>query len=568
MTVQARVAVEIKGEQRPVGHIFSPAFTFSIPPYQRPYAWEKEHAEALLDDLLGALGEDDRADVRAINPYFLGSIVLIAGERGHAEVVDGQQRLITLTILLSALRASVQAEYAQDITPMLYDPEKKLLNQPARFRLRPRQQDVAFFEQHIQREGGIEGLRSVTTAGLSDSQRNLRDNAVLYLDRLAALHPQERVQLAQFIVQRTLLIVVSTQDLDSAYRIFSVLNDRGLDLSYADILKAQIIGNVAPAEQQTFTAKWEGAEDDLGREEFEEMLGYIRMVIRKQKARDTILKEFREYVMTEVPDARRLVDDVVLPYADAYGTLLDQDYRHTRGAELVNNRLRWLNRIPDTDWVPPAMLYLARYRSEPEQLAKFLTDLERLAATLMIRRASLNRRIERYAKVLDAIERGEDLYTGQSPLQLTADERGEVVQALDGDLYLHNARTRQYVLLRLDSDLSGGGAVYDYPIISIEHVLPQNPRGDSMWVRWFPSQQLREQWVHRLGNLVLLSRRKNTAASNYDFDKKKSVYFATKDGIAPFVLTTQVIKEHKWTPDVVERRQQELIARLKRTWRL
>ncbi|MCA9156206.1 MAG: HNH endonuclease [Planctomycetales bacterium] len=68
------------------------------------------------------------------------------------------------------------------------------------------------------------------------------------------------------------------------------------------------------------------------------------------------------------------------------------------------------------------------------------------------------------------------------------------------------------------TSLSGGGATYDHAIITVEHVLPQNPKSGSQWERWFPNPAVREQWVHRLGNLALLSRRKNSSASNYEQD--------------------------------------------------
>jgi Protein of unknown function (DUF1524) len=98
-------------------------------------------------------------------------------------------------------------------------------------------------------------------------------------------------------------------------------------------------------------------------------------------------------------------------------------------------------------------------------------------------------------------------------------------------------------------------------------VLPQQPRRDSDWIKWFPTQQERDRWVHRLGNLTLLSRRKNTAAGNYDFDKKKTAYF-TRDGVSPFALTTQVLQYREWTPSVVAQRHGELVGYLKQLWRL
>ena len=99
----------------------------------------------------------------------------------------------------------------------------------------------------------------------------------------------------------------------------------------------------------------------------------------------------------------------------------------------------------------------------------------------MVLRADINDRVTRYAKLLSAIEENLDLYALQSPLQFTVDEVDRIVKTLDGDLYLVK-RIRQYVLLRLDSALAQGEASYDYSVITVEHVLPQNPSKGSTWL--------------------------------------------------------------------------------------
>ena len=70
-----------------------------------------------------------------------------------------------------------------------------------------------------------------------------------------------------------------------------------------------------------------------------------------------------------------------------------------------------------------------------------------------------------------------------------------------------------------------------------------------------------------LANLVLLSRRKNASASNWDFGRKKTEYFQ-RGGVAPFALTAQVLNESDWTPVVLERRQKKLVDSLRKEWRL
>ncbi|MEI7460447.1 MAG: HNH endonuclease family protein, partial [Pirellula sp.] len=179
----------------------------------------------------------------------------------------------------------------------------------------------------------------------------------------------------------------------------------------------------------------------------------------------------------------------------------------------------------------------------------------------------INERIERYGKLLDAIEQGVDLYAAESPLQLSDKECRRFVTELNGDLYRQVPKRRLYVLLRLDSALSDGSATYDHSAISIEHVLPQNPSASSQWCKWFPTQELRDRWVHRLGNLLLLNHKKNSSASNYEFEKKKTAYFK-KGGVSPFPLTTQAIGESEWTLKVVEARQEQAIEELKHLWRI
>jgi len=150
---------------------------------------------------------------------------------------------------------------------------------------------------------------------------------------------------------------------------------------------------------------------------------------------------------------------------------------------------------------------------------------------------------------------------------LSDHEERTFLKELNGDVYRQSAPRRLYLLLRLDSAISDGSATYEHGVISIEHVLPQTPDDESLWSKSFPNKNIRDKWVHRLGNLVLLSQKKNSSASNYDFDKKKTTYFA-KGGVSPFPLTTQVLCETAWTPEVLERRQRNSISFLHQLWRL
>ncbi len=557
--------IQIKGGEHPVGKIFGKDFLFRIPLYQRPYAWQRDQAEELLDDLLGFVGNEP---VDQLNPYFLGNVVVIKEDhKADADVVDGQQRLTTLTIMLSAIRSLMPEYFANGLTEYIYEKGNAVEETEDRFRLTLRERDAKFFQDYIQKEGNLDALCKLDEAKLSDSQINIKRNLSLFKERLSKLPQDKCRKLAQFIIKQCFLVVVSTPDFESAYRIFTVLNSRGLDLSHADILKSEIVGRIPVAEQDEYGDRWEETEDLLGRDAFADLFSHIRTVYRKLKLKGTVLSEFRHYVMSEVTDPKLLIDQVIVPYATAFGEIKEADYESSAGAEKVNELLRWLGQIDNADWLHSAILYHANHSDNTAKLTSFLEHLERLASAMMLTRVSINERIERYAKVITSIQAKEDLSSVNSPLQLSDNEKSAAREVLDGDVHNLLPIVRKHVTMRLDSALSGGGATYDHAIVTIEHVLPQNPKVGSQWETWFPNPATRSQWVHRLGNLALLSRRKNSSASNYDFDKKKESYFR-KDGMSPFQITTQVISEPEWTESILKSRQAMLLNKLLEVWQL
>lgn len=556
----------LSAKEQSLSKIFSDDYVFTIPSYQRPYSWGIDQARELLEDLLDYM-QASGAKLDEVAPYFLGSIVLIKREAAsETTVVDGQQRLTTLTLLLSAIRANVaDAEVRAGITRCIYEQGSVVFGTEARYRLSLRERDRDFFRQYVQHSDGIERLVRLNDK-LPDAQERLRENAQLYMVALAKLDQAVLVRLVQFIVTRCYLVTVATPDLDSAYRIFGVLNSRGLDLSATDILKAEIIGAIAPVNRGVYTAKWEDLEEDLGRDAFGDLFSHIRMVYRKAKPKGTLLKEFRDHVGPSDPVA--FIDKVLEPMAQAFREITDADYSSQKHAESINQCLRWLNRIEFKDWLPPALAFFSRHRNEPEAMLQFFNDLERLAYSMLVRRSGVNERIERFAALTKAIEGAVDLMGSSSPLQMSRVEQYAMYTALSGPLYeTYSSRALAVILLRLDGLVSGGGATYDYDTITVEHVMPQQPRPESCWLEWVPSPEDRLLWVHRLGNLALLTRKKNSAANNYDFDKKKTAYF-TKGGVSPFALTTQVLQHAQWTLDVLKAREAQLLEALESHWRL
>ena len=568
----------INARELPILDIFDDKYRFEIPDYQRPYAWEIDQVGELLEDLLHATqGISGVEDVNDAPPYFMGSIVVIKDANiARAEVVDGQQRITTLTIMLCVLR---ELALCDDFRNGLHDRVREKTDPVAgldgKYRLAVRKRDRSFFQKNIQAMGALGEFVQREHADLTDSRLRMFENAKHLWDALSNLTKIQRDILAGFIVRRCVLVIVSTSDQDSAYRIFAVMNDRGLDLSPTDILKARIIGPMGEPEQDKYTDKWEDIEEEVGRDEFREIFSHIRMIHTKAKLRRTLQEEFQENVLRQANGERlngeRFMTDILEPYADAYEAITakpKESYGNTTKTDRMNELLRHLNRLDNFDWIPPAMAYFKKHSRNADVPLPFIRDLERLAYALFLTRADINGRINRYAEVLRAIEADADLFGAESPLQLRQDEKRAVVDALNGQIYDQPRvkRVGKPLLLRLDNALADAGAAYSHPVITIEHVLPRKPAPNSEWTANFTEDE-RAEWTGKLANLVLLSRRKNSGASNYDFGRKKSEYFQ-KGGVATFALTSQVINADEWTPPVLQSRQQELIAKLKEVWRL
>jgi hypothetical protein len=487
--------------------------------------------------------------------------------------VDGQQRLTTLTLLFAVIRDFLSPDshvyncinnfiQATGIRGTLYG-------------LKVRPQDDDFFGKYIRTPRGIKELIE-KDAGLStDSQILLRDNARVLQEELIERCPKNisieswAVYLLENILEKCYLVTVTTSDFDTAYRIFSTINTRGLDLQLNDVLKAEIIGKIQGNEdKEKYTKIWDGEESDLGRKDFEILFSHIHRIKTKKRAQESLLTEYRKYIKPQ-DNPIQFIDEVLKPCSDMFEIITHQRfYCENKSDEQEINRLfAWLNRIDNSDWIPPAIYFLVKHYHQTEQIKTFFTQLERLAAGLMILRADINQRAKKYAQVLNSIDESAENAIFTTKELLSPEEQKTIIEIIDGDIYLQN-RSRNYILTRLDSALADGGLSpsFDSKMLTIEHVLPQNPKPDSDWCRNWEDKK-REKWVHRLGNLVLLPKKKNSQAQNFDFEQKKMKYFKS-DSVVTFPLTINVINEKSWTEDIVNFNQKRYLDKLMNVWDL
>jgi hypothetical protein len=557
------MTTKIEAHERNIRDIFSDQYQFEIPPYQRPYAWEEEQARELLTDLLDAIDNRDASG----GLYFLGSIVLVKlPTEAQARVIDGQQRLTTLTILLSVLRdLTTDLELKIERRSYVYQKASADKGLKDRYRLLLRERDRPFFLKYVQAPGATDNLPDVTK--LEGSQKRIVENAKVLRTQLEGIPEERRNTLIAFVIQHCYLVVVAVPTAEAARRIFTVLNARGLDLTPTDILKADLLERAGTAVEASLANRWEEVEQELGRERMVELFGHIRMIYERDKPRLALEAGFPKFVPPFTEDADGFISNVLEPLADVWLLLTDtarvQKHFGSEAAKAVHS----LDRIDNKDWLPPVLLRMWKWEhDESSAIAGFLIALERLAYFLFVTRAGVNDRIARFAAVMDEFEPRLGKEKAASGVSLSDAEQQQFVRVISGPLY-QISRICKPVMQRLDEALSSGGASYD-KLVSIEHVLPQTVDDDSEWVVLFPDEEDRSRWTHRLANLVFLTHRINTRASNWDFERKKKEYFASSDGSSPFVITQGVLQTEKWTPEHLYLRQRQLVERICEVWQL
>lgn len=552
----------ISAAEHSVYEVLGDRFLHEIPSYQRPYAWTEDEAKQLVADLLEAMA--DKGD----EPYFLGSLVLVKPPgQVNGQVVDGQQRLTTLTILGAVLRdlADDDKEKAA-LDSIVYIRPNSFLAQKEAVRVMAHENDRLFFRESIQTPGAT-GKAEPSAAPKTEAQGHMWANASALRKMVGALSKTDRQQLVGYLLNRCVLVVVSTESRASALRIFKVLNDRGLDLTNADVIKADLLAKFPEETEMQFQAnRWREFENDLGRQEFEGLLETLRFIREEIKNRRTLSEAYAErFKSADAEDVRTFLVEEMGPAKIQYARLLETDVSsfpkelQSRATEALTG----LSLVPNKDWIPVALS--AYLRQGPDRLVKTLEQLEGLAWTMQLTRRYDTQRMNRYIEVLKALKLDDAAI--DSAFVLTEGERSEADIALSGDLYnVFPTRVVRAILERLDRLIS------EQPVIwpgmkTVEHILPQNPA--SGWDKFGELDRI--DLTNKLGNLVLLTSRKNSGASNLPFSDKTRVYFglgnsASSSKRATYASAQELAHVADWTPEAFNERHTRHVGLLRTRW--
>ena len=542
-----------------------------VPDYQRPYSWTITEAEQLLDDLLLAHQEAQGAVART-EGYFLGAVLLMerkpdpgtgAGngtappEPHHLDIVDGQQRLATLTILLAVLRDLAGGADAVDqlIDPLLWTSPRGSPGRSPRIRLRGREGD--FLRLHVQEPGASWVMPGDEPLSLGETRMlDVREHLA---GALSALAPDEIAAFAGYLATSSHFAVITTHTVDRAHRIFTVLNERGRPLSRNDILKVQIIGAIAPERRDQHVGSWDRIEQQLG-ESFEQLFSHIRAI--EGRGRTRVIDEISDLIAVH-GGAERFFVEMIEPYAAIYASLLAPEAAGI--SQQLRQYIHYLGWLGSADWMPAAMLFWRQSQGEPARLEEFLRRLDRLAYGLRLLGLGADKRQSRFNAVVAAVREGNVLANGQGALDLTRDELRNVQYNLR-NLHARSQLTCKLVLMRLNDELEGRPQALSPADLTVEHVLPQKPGRNSQWRQWFPSTDERESCTQSLGNLVLVTRVENDQARNMELQRKLAVYFPDGKADHALAITRELAGISEWRPAQIAAREERLTALIGRVW--
>ncbi len=554
----------------------------SIPAYQRPYSWTTHQAGQLLDDILLALDDTDAAEQRSSrddiadgagdSDYFMGAVVLMEIRRAGPsptdpsssathEIIDGLQRLVTLTILLAVLR-----DIAEDDDPgtatraalCIADPIDDGETGAPRLRLTLTGPTQRFFYDFVQQPRATSAMPD--SDDLPAPETRLLAVREHLMATLIGESPERRRQLVAYLLSRCHFAVIAARTLDRAHHIFAVLNDRGLPLARGDILKAQILGAVGSARHAELHARWLEIEQRLGGS-FEELFSHLRTIEGRSRAR--IIDEIR-LLVDRSGDPETFVDGTLFPYAEILQAIQSARHGEASQATPAGMRLVYLGWLGSHDWIPPLMLYWRTVGGDAARLDGFLTRLDRLAYGLRILGVGSDKRTVRYRAVLDAIRSGR-IDEPSCALDLTRDEQRLIAYNMR-TLHARSQLACKLVLLRLNDLVAGTPQGLDQSAFTVEHVLPQKPSRTSRWRDWFPDNEERERSTQSLGNLILVSRLDNEQARNSELDRKLEIYFGK--GTEQPALTREIEGLTEWRPLDVKRREERLATLLNRHWQI
>ena len=537
--------------------IFSEEFWFIVPQYQRPYVWQEENIQELIDDLYYAFENKQNSE------YFLGALVLKRTkeeEFKEYEILDGQQRLTTLCMMIAVLRDLMKKpQYKWTLSQMIYQEENELLRVPSRSRIKYNTRDKVkdFVKDYIIPSGSTRRKEIVKFHESTNISVANMSKAISVMHEVFA-GKDNLEAFAVFLLNNVLFIYVSTDNTEDAFRLFTILNDRGMPLSNSDILKSINIGEVGEEDLDEYCESWEYLEEKYNKS-FDRFLSFARTILLKNKPVSNLLDEYEKNIYKKgILKKGKNTIDFLIELDQVYDAIIDLNDKELSN-EYKNLVTIMKIGLHSDEWIPALMSYFIKFKYY--NLDEFIKRLEYKFVGDLMSNISPSKRRENLNNIIKTIEiiNESTIDTLLDNKELFDIDKNIFRNNINGEVY--GKKYTKYLLLKIEYLMSDNAVhLSDYKEISIEHILPQNPPKKSHWTKDFTENQ-RKLWTNKLCNLVLISNKKNVKLGNLDFKKKKEEYL--KHRMDVFNNSKILLdKSSRWDEATLKSRQNTLVNML------
>lgn len=527
---------------------------YQIPDYQRPYSWDKDNVSDLISDLVTSYINNIEEN------YFCGSLVLVQGDKGRLDIIDGQQRVTTFTILACVIRDlyyDILDEKQKDYIKLSIQDKYENTKRKLKFLTNDKYQ--LDFEETVLKK--INFVSNKNDYEKDFPKNRYLQNAHFIRDNIKENFVNFNIDVNKFVIwlyEKVVLTTILCPNADSAIRIFNVLNDRGMPLSPIDILKSSLMQRILNEEDKnTFKVSWEAIITKLEFDDiaFEDMLNsylYYKLGDNPSVRIDTELMDiFKKENKLENP--LEIISEIK-KFSDSYIEILTLKNKYIFCLKYLKHRIYWTSILASAKFVKykdfdKLIKYLMAYYYQNWIAGKTVANIKQTSFNI-IKSIKKDDNIDEIIKLMQ-----ENL------------KKYETTNMFENELNINNHYERNWAkpLLILveyfwtDSQNEQQSFIPLSSKLHLEHILPQTT--NEFWNNIFTIEQ-REIWTNSLANLVLLSLRKNIQAQNYDFNSKKEAYF-NNDNVATSFHTTRDIKEIcEWNEKELKLRKDKLVNKI------
>lgn len=550
----------IKSEQRSLGALLSDKRQLKVPAYQRNFSWTASEIIDFWDDLQGVIYE-------ARENYFLGSMVFILKSDNSLEVVDGQQRLATISLLLAVIRdgfkRSDDIQRANHID-MHYLCSRELRTMEPFPKLSLNEVDNDTYTKIIEESLSLDKINQLSKdKKVIHSNQLLAKTYIVLYDSLKKgssefTNLEYLANLVDIITERISCIQIITNSEDSAYVLFETLNDRGLDLTLSDMLKNYIFSKAGKRIEEV-KHKWSEIMTFVGQK-------YLKTFIRHEwmsRYGHTREKELFKKIKTQIKSNPLAIDYIsnLREAAIVYDAIRNPE--HDIWEKHSPRCRKLLEEIILLGTVQCYPLILSTYFAKQKDLETILNWIVNLTVRYSIICSKGTGNLETtYAKA-SAYTRKKDVKLKDiKNILLNIWPTDEEFKISFVQKTLSTPSIIKYLLSKIEIHISEDDSTIPNPdSLTVEHILPKKP--DKDWPPNMRKDAFLKEWVNRIGNITLLTEPMNREAQSKRFDLKKPVYSKST-----YNISKNICQFSDWNESSILDRQSNLAEIASKVWNI